>query len=268
MTTDNARMQLDVKGSGAPLILVGGGLTGWLSWQPHQARLAPKRMVARAQPLSVQYGLENRRLPESYSVRSESRALGGAIAGIVANAPVDLVAWSYGALVTLDFALEHPEHVRTLTLIEPPAFWVLGATGTADEASNRESAELRAAYAKMRTDVTEEQLASFVCSVGLCPPGKNPTELPQWPSWVLHRRSLRAGDAPWAHEDDAARLRAFDKPVLLVKGVGSAHFLHAIIDGLARTMPRAEVLELPGGHAPQMVAMDAFLDRLETFHAR
>jgi pimeloyl-ACP methyl ester carboxylesterase len=113
--------------------------------------------------------------------------------------------------------------------------------------------------------VTEDQLALFVCQAGLCPPGKSPKELPQWPVWVKHRRSLRTGDAPWAHTDNVARLRAFGKPVLLVKGTGSAYFLHRIEDGLAKTLPRAQMIELPGGHAPNVVAMDAFLDQMAAF---
>jgi pimeloyl-ACP methyl ester carboxylesterase len=121
---------------------------------------------------------------------------------------------------------------------------------------------MRADYATMKADVTEEQLAKFVCAAGLCPGGADPRTVPPWPSWVRHRRSLRTGDAIWTHEDDARRLRSFDRPVLLVKGTGSSHFLHRIVDGLAATLPRAKTIELPGGHAPQIVAERAFLDEL------
>jgi pimeloyl-ACP methyl ester carboxylesterase len=50
-----------------------------------------------------------------------------------------------------------------------------------------------------------------------------------------------------------------------VKGTGSSHFLHAIIDALAATLPNARVIELPGGHAPQLVAMDRFLAEVAAF---
>ena len=99
----------------------------------------------------------------------------------------------------------------------------------------------------------------------MVPPGCRPEELPQWPAWVEHRRSLRTGDAAWRHRDSAERLRGFSPRVLLVKGAGSSYFLHRIIDALAATLPAATVLELPGGHAPQLVAMDAFLDALQAF---
>jgi pimeloyl-ACP methyl ester carboxylesterase len=265
MNATTKKMQLDVKGTGAPLVLVGGGLTGALSWVPHQSRLAATRAVGRAQPLAVQYGLDDAPLPSGYGVRMESDALAAAIDTNFARGPIDLAAWSYGGEITLDYALNHPERVRTLTLIEPPAFWVLEATGTADLETRRASDALHALYQTMTGDVTEDQLASFVGQAGLCPPDTSPKDLPQWPVWVQHRRSLRTGDAPWAHKDDAARLRAFDKPVLLVKGTGSAYVLHRISDALAKTLPRAQTIELPGGHAPNIASMDVFLERMAVF---
>jgi pimeloyl-ACP methyl ester carboxylesterase len=263
------KMQVDVKGEGAgtPLVLVGGGLTGWKSWEPHQARLAGTRRVARAQPLAVQLGLEDRPLPADYSVKQESAALGRGLDAAGLDGRIDLVAWSYGAAIALDFALDHPERIATLALIEPPAMWVLDATDVLDEQARRERDEMRALYAQMRGDVTEQQLASFVTQAGLSPPGVAPRALPAWASWVEHRRSLRTGDAVWLHSDRAARLRAFPRPVLLVRGHGSAHVLHRIVDGLAATLPHHSTLELPGGHAPQLVAMDDFLARLAAFQA-
>jgi pimeloyl-ACP methyl ester carboxylesterase len=266
-TAPRIKMQTDAKGHGPPMVLVGGGLTGWASWEPHQARLSATRMVVRAQPLAVQFGLDNAKLPANYSIRLESEALRAALDDRELTGPIDLVAWSYGAVIALDFALEHPARIRTLTLIEPPAFWVLAETGTLDAQAEREAIDLRADYAGMTEDVTEAQLARFVRAAGLVPPDRMPESLPQWPAWVRHRRSLRTGDAVWQHHDSATRLRAFGKPVLLFKGTGSSHFLFQIIDGLGATLPHAQVVELAGGHAPQLVAMDAFLDRLDRFVA-
>ena len=208
-----------------------------------QPSLAKTRRVARLQPLSVQYGLENRRLPAGYSVRMESNALGAAVDDLT-DGPIDLVAWSYGAAIALDFALDHPTRIRTLTLIEPPAFWVLSATGTLDQPSARGIEALSALYATMGDDVTEDQLATFVCEAGLCPP-----------------------NTPPHHRDTVVRLRAFDRPVLLVTGRGTAPFLRRIVDALSGTLPHARLIELDGGHAPQIVEKDRFLDALEQFHS-
>jgi pimeloyl-ACP methyl ester carboxylesterase len=257
------QMRVSVRGRGRPLVLVGGGLTGMASWKLHQARLAANRKVVRAQLLGVQYGLDARALPAGYSVAMEADALGRALDDLGFAEPIDLVAWSYGGEIALDYALRHPARIRSLTLIEPPAMWVLEATGHLDAEARRGSDELRAFYATVRgPDVTPEQLATFARSVGLVPPGAAPQDLAAWPSWRAHRRSLLTGDAPWRATGTRAQLTAFAAPVLLVRGTGSAHFLHQIIDGLASALPNARTVELPGGHAPQLVARDRFLAEL------
>lgn len=257
------QMQAKVTGKGPPLVLVPGGLTGWLSWEPHAERLSSARKVVRVQLLNVQFGLEDRPLPRGYSVKMESRALAATLAEVGLKMPVDLVAWSYGAEITLDYALDHPGMVRTLTLIEPPAFWMLRAQGTLDAEAEQNVAMLRGLHGA----VSEDQLEQFMKTVGLAPPGASPRALPQWPVFVRHRQSLRNSPAAIAHEDDPARLRAFQSPVLLVKGTGSAKFLHQIIDALAAQLPKAQVAEMPAGHAPQIVSMDRFLERLALFQA-
>lgn len=262
---DVQTMRIDVSGEGPPLVLVGGGLTGWQSWIPHQERLAPTRRVARAQPLNVQLGLDDVPLPPAYSVELESESLGAALEREELDGTLDLVAWSYGAVVALDYALGRPERIRTLTLIEPPAFWVLEATGTWDERSSRERDELRSLHDGMRDDVSEDQLEEFLRLAGLSPPGTSVRSMPSWPSWVTHRRSLRQGPALFAHRDEASRLRGFGRPVLLFKGTGSSYVFHRIVDVLDRTFPDARLVELPGGHAPQLVAMDEFLRVLAEF---
>jgi pimeloyl-ACP methyl ester carboxylesterase len=172
-----------------------------------------------------------------------------------------VAAWSYGAAITLDYALNHPARIQTLTLIEPPAFWVLGR----ERPRGAEYEALLALGKTIQNDVSEAQLEQFVRAVGLCPPGKSPTQLPQWPVWLRHRYSLRNTSAPFQHQDDPTRLGTFRRPVLLVKGTGSALFLHQIIDALAAQLPNAQTVEMPGGHAPQIVAMDRFLEQLAFF---
>jgi pimeloyl-ACP methyl ester carboxylesterase len=256
-------MQADASGTGEPLVLVGGGLTGSASWEPHAARVSEARRAVRLQLLSVQHGLGDRPLPEGYSIETESRAMAAALDALGLRQRLDLVAWSFGALVTLDFALDHPERVRTLTLIEPPALWVLPNGG-------RDDPEVRAQEALFRSfvgELTETDLQAFACGVGLCPPGRDARELPQWSVWMQHRRSLRNCSAVVDHVDDPARLRTFDRPVLLVTGTGTVPFLRRIHDALARELSRARTTEMPAGHAPQIVSMDRFLDELAAFQA-
>ncbi len=257
------KMQAEVTGNGRPIVLIPGGLTGWGSWIPHARQLSTTRKVVRVQLLNVQFGLENRPLPEDYSVRTESGALEKTIDGLGLTGPIDLTAWSFGAETTLDYALNHPDRVRTLTLIEPPAFWVLRVNGGLDA----DAKEVARSLWTLHEDISETQLEGFAKTVGLLQPGESGRKLPQWDSWLQHRQSLRNSRAVIVHDDTAARLKAFQPPVLLVKGTGSAPFLHRIIDGLAGNFPHTEVVEYPGGHAPQIVSMDRFMEKLARFQS-
>ncbi|VVB85267.1 Haloalkane dehalogenase [uncultured archaeon] len=199
----HVQMQAEVTGEGAPLVLIPGGLMGWLSWEPHARRLASMRKVIRVQLISVEYGLLNSKLPSDYSLKMESMALEATLNGLRLTAPADLAAWSYGAAITLDYALNHQDRVRTLTLIELLALWALGT----QKPSGEEYESLLALCKNIHGDVSEAQLEQFVRAVGLCPPGKAPRELPQWQVWMLHRRSLLNTSAPFRHRDNPAAAR-------------------------------------------------------------
>ena len=179
--------------------------------------------------------------------------------GIVS--PVDIAAWSYGALTTLDYALDNQERIRSLILIEPPAMWVLHKSNMMDTAALENEKML----STLSGDITEKKLEEFLCAVGFCPPGQQARNLPQWPIWLQYRQALRNSPAVIAHTDELSRLQSFQKPVLLVKGTGSATFLHQIIEILAERLPHARVTEMPAGHAPHIVSMDTFLSQMKAF---
>ena len=168
------KMQCEVTGSGRPIVFVPGGLTGWASWEPFVKMFSNNRTVIRVQLLGVQFGLENRALPEDYSVKTESGALAATLDSLGYKMPVDVVAWSFGAFTSLDYALDHPNLIRTLTLIEPPAMWVLRVTGKWDD----EAQQTADFFETQKGDITEEMLAEFLLHAGLATPGQDPRELP------------------------------------------------------------------------------------------
>jgi pimeloyl-ACP methyl ester carboxylesterase len=110
-------------------------------------------------------------------------------------------------------------------------------------------------------------LEQFLYSVGFAHSGQSVRQLPQWQAWLPFRQSLRSTPYAIAHKDDIKRLRSFNKPVLLVKGIGSANFLHQIIDTLFEYLPNAKLTEMPAGHAPHIVSMDRFLNELQEFQS-
>jgi hypothetical protein len=84
--------------------------------------------------------------------------------------------------------------------------------------------------------------------------------LPQWPNWVPHRQALAALHL-LGHTTDRslAELEAFDRPVLLIKGSASSRYLRQVVDLLGQRLPRATVVELPGGHASHIESREIFL---------
>ena len=228
------RMQVKVHGKGKPILLVPGGLTGWKSWEPFiQDFTARQKEVLLVQLLNVQYGLDNLALPDEYSVRMASEALAKTIDSLGYSVPIDIVAWSYGALVSLDYALEHPEKVASLTLIEPPAIWALRESGLEDN-NVQEFIDFLKPF---RDNITENMLESFLRLHGLIKEGQSTDEIPQWGTWVTHRQSLRNNRAILEQRDKLGRLEDFRPAVLLVKGIGSVPYLHQITDVLQIIYP-------------------------------
>lgn len=259
---DILKLQVKISGQGDPLLLVPGGLTGWISWEPFVKLFSDwQRKIIRVQLINVEYGIENKPLPANYSVETESHALASTFDTIGFIPPMDIIAWSYGALVSLDYALDHPERIRTLTLIEPPAIWVLRGNGELDS----ETKQITGFFETLNGYITDDMLATFLQKVGLAEDGQTPRTLPQWQAWLPFRQSLANSPAVVTHRDELNRLQDFRAPVLLVKGTGSALFLHKIIDVLGLKFPDSKVIELPGGHAPHIVSRDSFLNEFEKF---
>ena len=251
-------LKSDVTGEGNPLVLVPGGLTGWKSWEPFTGYFAgQKRRVAKVQLMNVEYGIDNRPLPEGYSVGTESSALKATLDSLGLKDPTDIIAWSYGAFVSLDFALNNPRRIRTLTLIEPPAIWLLK--------DKEQTEDLIRFFRSLNGDITDDMLSKFLAKVGFVKEGESPRNLPQWQQWLPYIYSLRNSPAVVNHTDKISRLKNLKAPVLLVKGTGSASFLHSIIDSLSLYLPDAREIEMPGGHAPHIASRDIFLTEWKMF---
>ena len=254
-------MKSESSGQGEPVVLVPGGLTGWISWKSHAERLSASYRVIRVQLLSVDFGYRGQPLPPEYSVDMEVEALRGTLEGLGVSR-AHIVSWSYGAEIALSYALDNPRCVISLTLIEPPAAWVLRSRGLMSAELEEQEKSLRPMAAE---EVSEEQLAWFTHFAGFVPPDVDPRKLPQWPTWMEYRQSLRTGDAAVRHQDDIAKVRGFGRPVLLFKGTGSAAFLNRIVDVLGQEFPQAAVEELPGGHALHLANRERFLGLLAPF---
>jgi len=253
----------DVKGEGEPIVLVPGGLSGWLSWIPHAERLSAERMVIRVQLRSVELAETGEPFPEDYGTLTEREVLRATVDELGLDS-FDLAGWSYGGHVALAFALEYPERVRTLTVIEPSALWILRETGHAAGSLAQSEAFDRSTAGR---EITVDDLKGFLVRAGFGEPGDDFESLPQWPVWVRNRQVISANGTIWDYTDSLDRLRALEVPVLAVKGTETTEDLAAIVDDLVATVPHSTLLELPGGHACHIEHMDRFLDELTSHTA-
>ncbi len=261
-----SELPFEISGSnvGTPIVLVPGGLSGWVSWQPHAEVLSRNHRVLRVQLLNMAAAEKQQTPPKDYSLRSESAALKNTLDKLEID-KIHLVGWSHGGEVSLDFALDNPEFTETLTLIEPAAWWVARAHGKFKEEEQR----FRRLFESFHSPPTEEDLIGFLNMNGLVPAGVDPRQMPRWTVWNGLKTSLLSLHTVFEHSDNLERLqRIRDKPILLVKGKDSTRDNAGIVDLLANDLGKnSQVLILPDGHASHIVAKEQFISALEKFIA-
>ena len=252
-------LQHDIQGEGAPLVLVPGGLTGWLSWVPHQERLAATRTIIRVQPIHNELGSAGQPGEPTYSAETERESLRLTLDAL-GIATADFAGWSGGGRALIEFTLACPQRVRSLTLVEPAASWVLRQPGEGQGEVDDLTAFLRHLAGKT---VTEDDLARFLHLAGFLRPGEDARQHPGWRQWVPHRMALswqsESLDQPGRSIKDLGRIHC---PVLLVRGTTTGDVMRRVVDALAGQLARATVLTLDGNHACHIQSIDAFLAAL------
>jgi len=253
-------LKYDDRGSGPPIVMIPGGLTGWLSWIPHQDRLAAGYRVTRVQPIHNELGSAGVPGDPGYTAETEREALRVTLDALEMGRP-HVAAWSGGAKAALEFATEYPDRVRSMVLVEPAAYWVLEQLGDRLEDVHRVNSFIHGLYGRT---VTEDDLARFLELAGFVERAHDAPAHPNWQPWLAHRMALswqsEQVDHPQHSVADLARIRC---PVLLTKGTRTSNWLKRVVDVLGERLPNASVLEFDGDHAHHIQSIDAFLAALE-----
>ena len=218
----------DLGAAGLPVVMLHGLLIGSAaSWYFTSAPVLARTHRVRVYDLRG-HGMSEV-APSGYGVRSMASDL----AAIASDEPVDLVGHSWGALVALRFALEHPARVRRLVLVEAP----VPPSSMTEMAAFLDGGDLAAALpaqlrvAGRRGERLVRSLSRLVLDTTLVD-------------------DLRAERDP--DPTELARLRC---PTLLVYGDRSS--CRASGRKLAEAIPGARHVELPGGHYLHLDARDA-----------
>jgi len=176
--------------------------------------------------------------------------LSAKIAATFLDGPADIIGHSFGGTIALRLAVERPDLVRTLTLIEPIFLAVI-------EADDPVLARSHEAHMKASTDALavqdyETAAREFVQIWGT---GRAWDDLgAAQRKQMVDRMYVVAAEEPSVHRDiggmlDEGVLGQIKVPVLLVEGSKSPQVIGAINQGLAQRMPQAECAVIAGaGH--------------------
>lgn len=190
------------------------------------------------------------------------------VCGLLADRPVHLVGHSYGGIVCLLAAAQRPEAVRSLTVIEPPAF----AVARWNPAVERFFGRIRRLWPQLAGATEESFQEEFVRALGFSVvPGS--LALDDGPARAAMRASMTER-GPWEAVIPLEALRAAPFPKLVVRGAwdvvppavhDTAGVAFAVIcETIASGIGAVQAVFPGAGHAPQTLGAP-FNARLEAF---
>lgn len=180
-----------------------------------------------------------------------------------------VVGTSMGSFTSLDFALNHPDRVASVTLVG-------NSSGPRDE---KERIRYRREWVNHEANLREELGGDGAVSVLEDDPAYQSFQRNDSENWAIYATNLRNQSAEGAVHvlstvhwnrrslfQDEARLKAFEKPVLLVTGDEDYYLVGETNAFLKDTLPNSEWRRFPGtGHLVNIERAAEFNRRLTEF---
>lgn len=228
------------RGTGPTLLALHGALSSNKMWEPLFQTMPGVRFIA---PDLPGHGESADALPDVHTQTTRAmQALIDATKG-----PVDLVGYSYGGTIALRIAVESPERVRSLTLIEPVFFAAAFKHYRMQYMRHTEPQ-----VAAMELGNWAEAAQMFLADWGDGIPWSRIPAAQR--SYIADRMPIISATAPAILDDThrlmaAGRLERAEMPVLLVEGTETMPIINHIQNGLAARLPNARRLMMSGaGH--------------------
>ena len=235
----------NVKGEGNAVVLLHGSMASKEQWLGFTQELIPGYKVVSMDLIG--YGRTTRPFdPDSYSLRDESELLRSVLSDTVGlGEAYHLVGHSYGGVVALHHAFHHRDRVKSLTLIEPMAFHLLGKNHALIEESRRMVEQIH------RFIAAGNALAGAEMFINLwMPPGtfarigeREKKLLGEGVKKMVVDFRAAVGEPLTPHD-----YAALPMPVCLIAGKGSPPYSLAISEVVAKTIPGIEFHWVDGGH--------------------
>jgi pimeloyl-ACP methyl ester carboxylesterase len=239
----------DSGGTGATVLLIhGGGIADWLAPLAAAPALAGHRVIR-----MVRAGYTDAPLPPGLTVADHAAHVAALLHHLDAG-PAHVVAYSSGSTIGLQFALDHPHLVGSLTLCEPPLLDTLAAPDDRETLRTTLGPMIGAVTAAAARGDLPAAFDTFMSAI--CGPDYRRVVTETLGPGVLehaetHCAPFFTGEAPavaaWAL--DRAAFARLSTPVLLVQGGASPPLVHRLVSHLAGLTPTATVATVAGtGH--------------------
>ncbi|MEQ9258384.1 MAG: alpha/beta hydrolase [Roseovarius sp.] len=234
------------EGGARPALLIHCSLAHSGSWAQMASELAPRLAM-------TAFDMPGHGRSAAWAEDGEIQQRTAEIAASFLDAPTDLIGHSFGATLALRLAVERPELVRSLTLIEPVFF----AVAFADHPEMRAEEQARDAAFRDAMEAGDMRAAARAFT-GNWGDGTAWETLPEaQKNHLASQMYLVAAGRAALYEDAGGmlapgRLARVACPVLLIEGSTSPPIISAITEGLAARLPdaRRRVIEGAGHMAP------------------
>jgi haloalkane dehalogenase len=262
----DGRLHYVDEGAGAPLVLVHGTPTWSFEWRHVVAGLRDEARVLAVDHLG--FGLSDRPVTAQYRPEDHARRFRQWVEAVLPGEAVHLVVHDFGGPIALDWALDHPEHVRQLTVINS---WMWSF---ADDRSMRRKARLasgafgRFLYRRFNASLRLIMPSAYGDRRNLTP-AIHAQYLAPFPDADSRERVLFAlaqsllGSSAFFDSLWQRRQRLSAVPMHIVWGLRDSAFPQSMLERWQQSFPHARVTRIgDAGHWPHEEAPDAVVAAL------